>query len=477
MTAAHDAFEPEWVWADDEGTSIYAQGYGRGLTVIFSFSADKQKPPTALANRVCTKYEEVETEDPASTFPTIKDLHAAIWGAIRHIWPRCTSHPDLRDKLDAVVDVDSIDSSLEKTTWTVYSHPCFPQFVRNLADETWSMTPVDPGTSIDFARIIRYEQLGGRGCTTRVRLPTGEYAVFKGVDFRTALQYTDHEGDAILRNLIRVWRRECNTLQQLPPHPNILLPPTMLAAIRWPDRTSPPVYCGGLFPFYPGGSISSRIDDSNKKGLRLPLETKAHWCANMAAAVFHVHRVAKTYHMDIKPGNFVADARENLILCDWEQHDAPATTLAPEADGTWDVVEDGPISQRERSPLRYIKYSGPPRRNVEKDVLGDAPWHTWNVFPSWSKEHPWALELAEVFSLGRSMWMLLQQPNTGFEDIAHPDQLITTWDRKSEDIPVTWKHMVDQCMSRDPNERPDLSELVKFWNKEWSAQKAAHEKE
>ncbi|OAL48661.1 hypothetical protein IQ07DRAFT_645437 [Pyrenochaeta sp. DS3sAY3a] len=470
---SHDKFEPEWVWVDDEGTNVYAQGYGRDLTVIFSFSADKHQPPTSLANRVCTKYEELETEDPAATFATIKDLHAAIWGAIHHVWPHCVSRPDLRTKMDAVVGIDSIDSSDEKTTWNIYSHPRFPQFMENLSDESLGSTPACPDKSVDFASLIRFEQLGGRGCTTRVRLPTGEYSVFKGVDFRAALQYSDDEGDKIIRNLISNWRREYNTLKQLPPHPNVLPAPPVLVTIQWPDRLAMPFNCGGLFPFYPGGSAASRIDDSNKKGVRIPLELKAHWCANMAAAVFHTHRVAKTYHMDIKPGNFVADASDNLILCDWEQHDAPATTLAPEADGTWDVTEDLPTLQDGRPRLQYTKYSGTPRRNVDEDVLGDAPWHTWNVFPNWSNEHPWALELAEVFSLGRSMWMLLRQPESDFEDIGHPDELITDWEQ-SEDVLTTWKQIVDRCMSRDPNERPDLSELVAFWTDEWSTQKAAN---
>ena len=485
-----DKFEPEWVWADDEGTNVYAQGYGRDLTVIFSFSADKRNPPTSLANRVCTKYEGLETEDPTATFLTIRDMHAAIWGAIRHVWPRCVSHPDLRTRLDAAVAVDSMDSSLEKVTWNVYPHPLFPQFVQNLADESRKSTcpcriglkidkskvgrtPAGPADLVDFARLIRYEQLGGRGCTTRVRLPKGEYAVFKGVDFRTALQYSDSEGDKVIRNLIRTWRREYNTLQQIPAHPNVLPPPPMLATIRWPDSSAPLVFCGALFPFYPGGSAASRIEESNKKGTRIPLHLKAHWCADMAATIFHTHRIAKTYHMDIKPGNFVADTSDNLVLCDWEQHDAPATTLAPEADGTWDVTEDLSTIQAGRPQLRYTKYCGTPRRNVDKDVLGDAPWHTWNVFPIWSTVCPWALELAEVFSLGRSMWMLLRQPVSDFEGIEHPNQLVTDWE-KSEDIPITWKHIVDRCMSEDPNERPDLSELVGFWTKEWSDQKAAN---
>ncbi len=82
-------------------------------------------------------------------------------------------------------------------------------------------------------------------------------------------------------------------------------------------------------------------------------------------------------------------------------------------------------------------------------------------FPIWNAEHRWALELAEVFSLGRSMWMLLRQPDMDFEEIEHPDDLVTDWEG-AEDIPTIWKQMVDRCMSRDPNERPNVIEVVQF---------------
>ncbi|WXC63364.1 hypothetical protein SNK03_009186 [Fusarium graminearum] len=316
------------------------------------------------------------------------------------------------------------------------------------------------GQSLEFATLVRLQQLGGRGCTTQVRLPNGDHAVFKGVDFRTALFYCDDEGDVVFRNLISNWRREYNTLHRLPPHPNIMPPPTVPVTIQWPDQSAQPVFCGALFPFYTGGNIESRIQESNKAGARIAPRLKAHWCANMASAVFHTRRVAMTYHKDVKPGNFVVDEDDNLKLCDWEQHDAPAITIAPEADETWDVTED--VSSNGRPQLHYTKYSGPLRRNVHEDVLEDAPWHTWDVFPIWITEHPWALELAEVFSLGRTMWMLLRQPEADWEGIEHPDDITTDWD-ESDDIPFTWKQMVDRCMPRDANERPDLEELVGFW--------------
>uniref|UniRef100_A0A8H7NLT6 Uncharacterized protein n=1 Tax=Bionectria ochroleuca TaxID=29856 RepID=A0A8H7NLT6_BIOOC len=75
---AHNEFTPEWIWPDDEGMNVYAQEYGQDLTVILSFSASKHNPPTSLANRVCTKYERLDTADPASTFSTTQDMHNTV---------------------------------------------------------------------------------------------------------------------------------------------------------------------------------------------------------------------------------------------------------------------------------------------------------------------------------------------------------------------------------------------------------------
>jgi hypothetical protein len=117
----------------------------------------------------------------------------------------------------------------------------------------------------------------------------------------------------------------------------------------------------------------------------------------MVEAVFHTHRVGHTYHMDIKPGNHVIDDDETLILIDWERSDAPATTLAPEADGTWDV-EEALGTHGQRAKLLYHKYEGPERRNMDEAAAGDNSWNVWNVFPEWSNSQPKALELAEVIS-------------------------------------------------------------------------------
>ncbi|KAL2043659.1 hypothetical protein N7G274_003966 [Stereocaulon virgatum] len=90
------------------------------------------------------------------------------------------------------------------------------------------------------------------------------------------------------------------------------------------------------------------------------------------------------------------DSNENLILIDWEQSGAPKCTVAPEADGSWDVKADP-----ESGKLMYTRYQGPTRKNHK---FG---WPEWNVFPIWREECPRALEAAEVSSVGRTMWMLL----------------------------------------------------------------------
>jgi len=57
--------------------------------------------------------------------------------------------------------------------------------------------------------------------------------------------------------------------------------------------------------------------------------------------------------------------------------------------------------------------------------------------------------------------MLLRQPALDFDEIEHPNDLATDWDG-SQDIPELWKGMVDSCMAEDPNERPDVTEVVRF---------------
>lgn len=78
----------------------------------------------------------------------------------------------------------------------------------------------------------------------------------------------------------------------------------------------------------------------------------------------------------------------------------------------------------------------------------------------WQAELPLATELAEVFSLRRTIWML-RHLGLEFDEVEHPDDLDTDWDG-AEDILTDWKLMTNRCMDRDPNARPDLLEVWEF---------------
>lgn len=225
-----------------------------------------------------------------------------------------------------------------------------------------------------------------------------------------------------------------------------------------------------LYPSYANGDLGARLEEVNEdeERIRLPLQLKKKWCLQIVEPMHHTHRVTHTYHMDIKPSHFLLTDSDGLVLIDWEHYDAPAKTLAPEADGTWDV-EEAPPTNGGNGKLVYTRYAGPERRNVDENAPGSQTWNEWNLFPIWSEEHPKALELAEVFSVGRTMWIFLRQPDSEkWDEVEHPNDLVVDWDG-ADDVPMTWKKTVKQCLAQDPNERPNLvrlGEIILGWEEE-----------
>ncbi len=128
-------------------------------------------------------------------------------------------------------------------------------------------------------------------------------------------------------------------------------------------------------------------------------------------------------------------------------------------DGRFDVksVEsDGSMSR-----LLYAPYEGPPRMN---NLIGTPHW---DVFPAWNTECPRAVELAEVYSLGAAMFLILEE--VGLEHIPGVEDYATAqicWTEKAVDIPERWRDAVDKCVRQDSNERMGMQELLKFWEGE-----------
>lgn len=119
-----------------------------------------------------------------------------------------------------------------------------------------------------------------------------------------------------------------------------------------------------------------------------------------------------------------------------EQNGGPRCTAAPEVDGSWDVELDHNDGSRV-----YKKYQGPAHQNS----LG---WPEWNVFAIWKETCPTALEAAEVFSVGRTMWMLLNQ--TAEDDLESQSGVEVEWDEHNNDVSPDWKCVAGGCQTRDP---------------------------
>ena len=164
----------------------------------------------------------------------------------------------------------------------------------------------------------------------------------------------------------------------MPEHPNVVRPPdALVVAKEMNNGNQNELLCGALFPIIGDSNLDDEVEKSKTVDSHLILSEEAKWLFQMSSAIAHTHLAAHTFHMDIKPSNFVG-SKENrdLILIDWEQSGAPLCTLAPEADGTWDVEERKPLND---GLLVYKKYTGPKRENL--------PWSqpNWNIFPIWNE--------------------------------------------------------------------------------------------
>jgi serine/threonine protein kinase len=313
---------------------------------------------------------------------------------------------------------------------------------------------------VEYTSLNFLEYIGSRSCLAKVQLKTAidhtPFQVFQGLNF--CLFLTEFDGKDGFKESARTWHRTNNFLATLPPHPNIMPPPPTLVVINDGNSTLP-IVCGSLSTFFLKGNLDERLEAAYKPETKIPLNIKKSWCVQMVAAVKHAHYVGRTYHIDIKPSNVLINDEDALVLIDWEQTCGTPLTTAPEADGRWEVHEE---QHSCGTTLKYTKYQGPERNNTSFDG-----WFSFNVFPLWNVTYPKAVEKAEVFSLGRMMWIILRQPNMDWEEVDHPNDLVCDWDEADDTIPVAWRNLVDRCLSLDPNSRPDMDELdslIALWN-------------
>ncbi|PNY22471.1 Kinase-like protein, partial [Tolypocladium capitatum] len=381
-------------------------------------------------------------------------MRSALGDAARQAWPNCIF---LAAVPYAVVD---IDDDAGKVNWIVrYELKLYQQYLGALlpAHSLLVNNATQQGYEyVDYGDLIIVYRLPGRGTSALVRQASTKSKslyVIKGLDFGDLLASWDdfkHERD--------VFYHAVQITSSMPSHPNILSPPRIIVVAGCPEDEGRALVCGTLYPFMARGTLDDQITRCKKDGSHLGLRDKARWCLQMSSAVAHAHHVAHTYHMDIKPANILVDDQENAVLIDWEQSGSPLYTLAPEANGEWDVdVVDIPGAS---TRLVYSRYQGPVRKNLPSSRPA------WNVFPEWSRQWPRACEAAEVFSLGRTMWMLLQEAPQEEVEYLEPEEIIVRWSDDAGNIPDSWKAVVMHCLEQDPNKRIGLVDLVRFWEEE-----------
>ena len=69
-----------------------------------------------------------------------------------------------------------------------------------------------------------------------------------------------------------------------------------------------------IMDLIPGGTIDSHLTKT-KNGL--PHDKLWKWARHIISALKYCHEIAKICHRDLKAENFMLDAKENAILCDF----------------------------------------------------------------------------------------------------------------------------------------------------------------
>jgi hypothetical protein len=170
--------------------------------------------------------------------------------------------------------------------------------------------------------------LGEQGSSAVVRnIEDSKIYVFKDLHFEMYLGSLD---DFLSGK--DIFYHEFRTVSAMPSHPDVRKPSDTVVVSTDIANYQEGLVCCTLYPVMKNGSLDEKVVESERAGARPAPQDNARWCRQMASAIYHTHFVGKL-------GNFLLDDHLDLILVDWEQNEAPRSTLAPEANGNWDVEE------------------------------------------------------------------------------------------------------------------------------------------
>jgi len=438
-------------------------------------------------------YHNLPVEDSVHTFPDRGTMRQHLYPAIDAAWvdltklestgdgirPQCELYPDsvfnLRGSWSPELKRHLPQGKLVRET-VLFKHftagfSRLPEVNQNGTDRC------GPTATVPFIgpeAITKLEPLGGRGTSTKVTVQLNGLSipgVMKGLSFFEYLAHSDDSGNTNGRfeAELRAMNNEINLIMSIlrQPHPSPYIMRGPIAFCTFDDVTTldtklPRIYAA-IYPFYEAGTLLDAVGQHNATLTRIPLPNLARWCYQLTEALHHTHITCHTYHMDLKIDNILLDPSTNsIIIIDWEQSGANPFSLAPEAAQELDVVLNSETGLLEFRPFQDS--DGVSETKRQNNPLGTPEW---NVFPGWAKECPLAAEMAEVYSLGCTMWQLLKHHD--FEDQEMEWRLEENherWVGVEGVIPENWRETVDNCIQADPNKRMRLSELMGFWEKE-----------
>lgn len=215
---------------------------------------------------------------------------------------------------------------------------------------------------------------------------------------------------------------EMQLLRTIPPHPHIIGPPIAYVSREFEGTA---FVCGFVLRLLPGGNVRDVLVEQEP----VALERRVKWAYQLARALVHIHHVAHTYHGDIKLDNIVLDANDDAVLIDFEQGRANEEAAAPEVHAGCLVT---------LSDEGKLLYHPPP--GCEEDQQLEPLRHRAYPYDAWLHV-PRAIEAAEVHALGFALSNLF----------------------KEEEVP---SDIVHQCRTDDPNERPVLKDIEKYF-RDW----------
>lgn len=365
---------------DDDATAVLVVSFTHNQSCLFRIPLDVRLPK-ASSSRIVSCFHDLATQDEGESFPDKEEMRKAIRYMVGSVLSQCSLHPSMKLP-DAVIEV--YETRTGSIQWRICHESSYIQYLQALLplDHLSSVKdrPFIIPKPIHYSSMIPIQMLGGRGGSMLVRIarePAALY-VYKGLKFSMFLESGEdfpHERDAFYSEL------------QIAPPKYTVLADTVIA-------DSQTRICGMLQEHMRNDSLQSVLDNSLLTNTRLPLGDKARWCYQMASALSHAHLTAGTFHMDLKPSNFLLNDQRDLVLTDWEQCGASPSFPAPEADGSWDAEEvpqpqpASSASKETKPSLAYSRYQGPTRENLWS-------WPKWNVFPIWRDTCPRALLAAE----------------------------------------------------------------------------------